>query len=79
MRLIKGNVERIAENMTKIAKLKAEGFIEVGGEWPKENSQAVDLERMDMPKLRALAKAKGLEGCGSLTKTELLTLLKDVV
>ena len=79
MRLIKENVERLAESEVKIAKLKAEGFTEMGGEQPKENPQTVNLEGLDMPGLRALAKEKGLEGCGGLTKAELLAALKDVM
>lgn len=37
-----------------------------------------ELEKMTAAELKALAKEKGMEGAASLTKDELLAILKDV-
>lgn len=83
MRLIKGNVERIAESEVQILKLEKEGFVPLkteeeeikAGETVHEN----DLENMTAADLKKLAKAKGIEGYNSLSGEELLVVLKDVV
>ena len=81
MRLKKGNIERITESVDAIAKLKAAGYEEVEPVLMAvhEAEKAVDISEMDTIHLRALAKEKGLSGYSSLTKTELLDVLKDVV
>lgn len=76
MRLIKDNVERVADG-AQADKLKVLGFKEIG------NSAAVgpedkSLDKMSSNQLKALAKEKGIEGAYSLTKAELLAVLKDV-
>lgn len=80
MRMIKNNIERIAETPDTVEYLKAKGYIEVE---PVEAVSRVDetsnLSDMDTVHLRALAKEKGLSGYSSLTKTELLDALKDVI
>lgn len=38
-----------------------------------------ELEKMKADELKALAKEKGIEGAASLTKDELLAVLKDVI
>lgn len=77
MRLIKDNVERIAESETRIAKLKADGFKELGTS-VKELEKRNPIHEMKLDELKTLAKEKGIEGAASLTKAELLAVLKDV-
>lgn len=82
MRLIKGNIERIAVDEVKISKLKADGFKELNvsakaaPEPPAE--QPKNLEEMTIPELKALAKEKGIDGANSLNKEDLLSALKEV-
>ncbi len=78
MRLIRGNVERIAETEAQIAKLKAEGFKEMGAT-AKDEQPKKAIAEMSVTELKALAREKGLEGCSGLSKEELLAILKDVV
>lgn len=86
MRLIKKNVERITEDAVMITKLKAEGFEEVSNEKSQGGNQnkpgvdnGISLETMSAAELKKLAKEKGIEGYSSLSKDELLTVLKDVI
>lgn len=78
MRLIKDNVERIAESEIRIAKLKADGFKELGVSTRDPEKQS-PIREMKLDELRALAKEKGVEGAASLTKDELRAILKEVV
>lgn len=80
MRLINGNVERIAVSERSIAYLKAEGFKEMGeAETSPAAPEKADITSLDLSQLKALAKEKGIAGYSSLTKAELLAMLKDVV
>lgn len=87
MRLIRKNVERIAESEAQIAVLKAMGFRELqeqnpaGAPDPDDSGDADlhPLEDMDLTELRALAKENGISGYSGLKKEELLLVLKDVI
>lgn len=81
MILIRENVERISESEAQIAKLKANGYKELKAEDAPDDvpKREVDLKSLSVTELKTLAKEKGIEGYSSLTKEELLTILKDVV
>lgn len=86
MRLIMNNVERIAEGEAQVRKLKDAGFkileetgCKPGEESKPEEESKQELEEMKTEELKTLAKEKGIEGAASLTKAELLAVLKDVV
>lgn len=83
MRLIKDNVERVSDNEATISRLIALGFKVVsdigdGIISETEDDDNKDIDKMTVPELKAMAKEKGIEGAASLTKTELLAVLKDV-
>ena len=46
---------------------------------PPTETGKLELEKMKVDELKALAKEKGIEGAASLTKEELLAVLKEVV
>lgn len=79
MRLIKGNVERVSENERMIARLKSEGFREMNAPAATVSGEESDPSKMNTAQLKELAKSKGISGYASLTKAELLEVLKDVV
>ncbi len=86
MRYIKGNVEREAVSQSQCEQLEAKGFRKI--EIPEElklceaseppELQEEPLEQMSAAQLKALAKERGIESASSLTKAELLTVLKEV-
>ena len=79
MRLIKDNVERVADG-EQADKLKALGFQEIGSTATETvGSEDKSPDKMSAAELKALAKKKGIEGASSLTKSELLAVLKDVM
>ena len=78
MRLIKDNVERVADG-AQADKLKVLGFKEIGNSAAEAiEPEDKSLDKMSSNQLKALAKEKGIEGADSLTKAELLAVLKDV-
>lgn len=79
MRLIMNNVERIAEDDAQIRKLMAAGFEPLEVHENIKEEQKPELDKMKADELKALAKEKGIEGAASLTKEELLAVLKEVV
>lgn len=82
MRLIKDNVERVTEDVARIEKLKAAGFKPLYSEssnLDKTEEPSKDLGKMNLSELKSLAKEKGLDGYSSLSKDELMSVLKDVV
>lgn len=78
MRLIKDNVERIAEGDAQIRKLETAGFKPLDAE-AEMREDMKPLEKLKVDELKALAKEKGIEGAASLTKAELQAVLKDVI
>lgn len=80
MRMIKKNVERVVSNAGQAARLKKDGFKELMGVPDVQgNENEKKLEDMTASELKNLAKEKGIEGYNSLSKKELLSVLKDVV
>lgn len=80
MRLIMNNVERIAEGESQIRKLKSAGFKPLEEDVMLQDEESKpELDKLKADELKSLAKEKGIEGASSLTKEELLTVLKDVI
>lgn len=78
MILIRGNVERMATDEALVEKLERDGFRAVGGAPKQSQEEEKPLAKMKVDELKALAKEKGVEGANSLTREELLAVLKDV-
>lgn len=82
MRLIRDNVERIAETKEQEALLIRQGFRPLSEEAAEDaelDAAAPVAEvaaEMTVKELRALAKSKGIKGASSLTKEELLAALE---
>lgn len=79
MRLIKDNVERVADGI-QADKLKALGFKAIGHKSGSadENGNEKNIDKMTNSELKDLAKARGIDGASALTKAELLAVLRDV-
>lgn len=81
MRLIKDNVERIANDEAQIGKLKADGYkdMELNSNVEEKAMEQKPVSDMQVDELKTFAKEKGIKGAGSLTKDELISVLKDVI
>ena len=82
MRVIRENVEREVD-ASKCELLLKDGYklVETSGDSKKESSEAAvkvsgDIDNMSLAELRAVAKERGLSGYSSLSKDELLSVLK---
>ena len=80
MRVIRENVEREVD-ASKCEHLLKDGYklVETSGDSKKESPEAKapgGLDSMGLAELRAVAKEKGLSGYSSLSKEELLGVLK---
>ena len=82
MRVIRENVEREVD-ASKCEQLLKDGYklVETSGDSKKESSEAAvqvsgDIDNMSLAELRAVAKERGLSGYSSLSKDELLSVLK---
>lgn len=77
MRVIRENVEREVD-ASKCEQLLKDGYklVETSGDSKKESSEAKAPGDLDSAELRAVAKEKGLSGYSSLSKEELLGVLK---
>lgn len=82
MRVIKENVEREVD-ASKCEQLLKDGYklVETSRDSKKKSSEATveapgDLDNMSLAELRTVAKEKGLSGYSSLSKDELMSVLK---
>lgn len=83
MRVIKENVEREVD-ASKCEQLLKDGYklVETSGDSVKESLEESiaeapkELDGMNLAELRAVAKEQGLSGYSSLSKEELLNILK---
>lgn len=82
MRVIRENVEREVD-ASKCEQLLKDGYklVETSRDSKKESSEATveapgDLDNMSLAELRTVAKEKGLSGYSSLSKDELMSVLK---
>lgn len=83
IRMMKDNVERIVSTEAKAIRLKAAGYRPVEGAaiavaFP-EAFPDKPLEELTAAELRAVAESRGLSGYSSLSKRELLDILRDVI
>ena len=80
MILIKGNIERVAEDPAAIQALIRQGYKPINNQpeaaAEEEPEVPADLESLKVQELRALATKKGIDGVNALTKAELIDLLK---
>lgn len=79
MRLIRKNVEREAEG-AEAERLMKDGFAPIDTSSVEANSsEKVNLKEMKVEDLRRLAAENGIDNARSLTRAELLAVLKDVL
>lgn len=78
----KHNVERKISDNADAEKLISKGYKEIsGGEEAEmdDSTKTKSLDKMKLEGLKALAESKKIEGFESLTRKELIAVLKDVV
>lgn len=77
IKLIKGNVERIALGEERARELELQGFKRKSQEEAaEETGTEKQLSEMTVDELRVLARNKGIAGCSVLRKSDLLQVLE---
>lgn len=81
MILLRGNVEKEVKNAYDIEKLKKEGFKEISPTEQKESDAVKEKEinEMNLKELKKYATNKGISGASSLSKEQLLEVLKEMI
>lgn len=81
MILLRGNVEKEVKNAYDIEKLKKEGFKEISPTEQKESDAVKEKEinEMNLKELKEYATNKGISGASSLSKEQLLEVLKEMI
>lgn len=75
--IINGNVERTIED-EKLAKYKALGYKEISSSKANDNApENKPLSKMKLDELKAYAEELGIENIDSLTKEELIAVIKQ--
>ena len=75
--IINGNVERTIED-EKLAKYKALGYKEISSSKANDNApENKPLSKMKVDELNALATELGIENTDSLTRDELIAVIKE--
>lgn len=75
--IINGNVERIIED-EKLAKYKALGYKEISSSKANDNApENKPLSKMKVDELKTLATESGIENTDSLTRDELIAVIKE--
>ena len=75
--IINGNVERTIED-EKLAKYKALGYKEISSSKANDNApENKPLSKMKVDELKALATELGIENTNSLTRDELIAVIKE--
>lgn len=75
MRVKTDNVERVVSDEYGRELVASKKAVEV----PEKEVETNSLEKLKVDELKALASEKGIEGAGTMKKSELLDILKDVV
>lgn len=79
----KENVRRLTDDPLTAASLARDGFVRIdedkekAGETEKGAEAPVDINKLSVAALRAIAKEKGIKGASGLAKADLLEVLKE--
>lgn len=79
IKLIKSNVERVAETEEQAEKLKSQGFERVTAsdeETVQPSNEVKNIHEMTVKELREVAKGKGIELPSSLSKDDIIKILE---